>query len=334
MKGQERSLIVACRIADEDRPIIEAEIAGAGRVVYLPDIVPDQREQILRTADAAIALAIAREFRENELALLSGRKLLQLLSAGADHVPFAKLPDDLTIASNVGAYAEPMSEYVIAATLAFMKRLREGHEELRRGVFDQRTLGRTLNRATIGIVGYGGIGRATMRRAQAFGARVLGVNRSGRSPEPPDFLGTMDALEDVLRQSDVVVLAIPLKRETRDLIGARELGWMKPDAILVNVARGEIVDESALYQHLVANPQFCAAIESWWVEPIRHGEFRIKHPFLDLPNVIGSPHNSALVPGYQRHALRCAAANAAAFLRGQAISGEIDRTDFLDPTAP
>lgn len=333
MTAPDRTLLVASRIADDDRPIVEEEVAGAGRALYLADLAPEQRADALRQAGAIVALAIGREFRDGELALLQGPKLLQLLSAGADHVPFAKLPESLTLASNVGAYAEPMSEYVIAAILFFMKRLREGHEDLRRGVFDQRTLGRSLNGATIGIVGYGGIGRAVMRRARAFGSRVIGVNRSGRSPEPPDFLGTMDALEDVLRQSDAVVLAIPLKRETRDLIGARELGWMKPDAILVNVARGEIVEETALYEHLVANPQFCAAIESWWVEPIRHGEFRIKHPFLDLPNVIGSPHNSALVPGYQRHALRCAVENAARFLRCEPITGEIDRADFLESAA-
>jgi phosphoglycerate dehydrogenase-like enzyme len=180
----------------------------------------------------------------------------------------------------------------------------------------------------VGILGFGGIGQASARLFTAFGARIHAVNRSGRTDAPVDWIGTLGELGAVLEAADIVVVALPLTNATRGLIGRRELERMKRDAILVNVARAAIIDEDALYEHLRANPVFSAGIDTWWQEPHSAGEFVTRHPFLELPNVIGSPHNSALTAGTLEVAARRAAENIARHLRGEPVEHLIDRSEY------
>ncbi|MHC1724944.1 MAG: NAD(P)-dependent oxidoreductase [Syntrophobacteraceae bacterium] len=126
------------------------------------------------------------------------------------------------------------------------------------------------------------------------------------------------------------MVSLPLARRTKGLIGSRELALMKPDAILLNVARGSIIDEKALYEHLVQNPDFSAGIDTWWIEPSMGGEFKVNYPFFDLPNFLGSPHNSAVAPGVMMGAVRAAAENIVSYVRGEKIRGEINREDYVE----
>ena len=230
---------------------------------------------------------------------------------------FGSLPPDVPIATNAGAYAEGMAEHALAMTLAAAKRLFVEHAALQAGVFNQFRRNRVLRGAVCGILGFGGIGQATARMMRGLGMRIHAMNRSGRTADDVDWIGTQDDLPALLRAADVLIVSAPLTRRTLGLIGAAELALMKPDAILVNLARGELIAEAALFAHLQTHPDFFACIDAWWIEPVRHGVFRVDHPFLTLPNVIGSPHNSGSVPGNMDTALHRALDNILRVVNGE-----------------
>ena len=295
---------------------------------YLDGMAEAEQADALRRAEVLIGLRLSREVPAGALQSAPGLRFIQMLSAGLDNVDFDAIAPDIMVAGNVGAYAHPIAEHVLAMVLSLAKRLPQGNAALARGQWDRGTPNATLDGAVCAILGFGGIGQASARLMRAFGARIHAINSSGRTGEPVEFCGTLDDLDRVLAAADVLVIGIPLTAGTRGLIGARELGLMKPGAILVNVARGPVVDERALYGHLRANPGFSAGIDAWWDEPHDGAPFRAAYPFLELPNLLGSPHNSGDVPGIMHHAARQAAGNVRRYLLGDAVSGVARREDY------
>jgi phosphoglycerate dehydrogenase-like enzyme len=292
-------------------------LGDVAQIVFLADLDEAGRRQALADATLMFSRNTARELSEAEHGCLSHLRAIQFVTAGIDYVPVDRLPAGVPVAVNGGGYAEPMAEHALAMILAASKRLLPEHRNLATGEFNQFAPTRMLRGMTAGIVGFGGIGIATARVLRVLGVRVHAINRRGHSDEPVEWIGGTDDLDELLAASDVLVLSLPLTARSEALIGTRELGLMKPDAILVNLARGEIVDEAALYRHLVANPGFTACIDAWWVEPIRHGTFRMDQPFMGLPNVIGSPHNSASVGGWMEVAIGRALDNCRRVLSGE-----------------
>ena len=203
-----------------------------------------------------------------------------------------------------------MAEHALAMTLAALKRLFVEHAKLAAGTFDQFRTNRMLAGSVCGILGFGGIGVATARVMRGLGAKVHAINRRGATSELVDWIGTNADLDQLAGGVGHPGAELPLTPATNGLIGRRELALMKKDAVLVNLARGEIVDEAALFAHLKETPEFTACIDAWWVEPVRHGHFRMDHDFMSLPNVIASPHNSASVARWRNVALRRAVENA------------------------
>jgi glycerate dehydrogenase len=324
-----QNIVVTYNPTPEEKALFLEMLGGAASLTFLTEIPPAQREQSLENATALLSWNFPREILPQEYSKLRHVTLIQLITAGADYMPFADLPTHMSIASNAGAYAIPMAEHNLAMTLALAKRLLIEHQKLRNGIFDDTTLNRSLYGATAGIIGFGGTGRATARLMRAFGMHIYALNQSGKSAEPTEFIGTLHDLEHVLRSCDVVVLSLPLTRATQGLIGKNELAWMKPDAILVNSARGAILDEEALYIHAKNHPTFMVGIDTWWEEPLRGGTFRMGYPFLELPNVLGSPHNSALDAQVISVAARQAAENITRFFKGERMMGIVRREDYL-----
>jgi phosphoglycerate dehydrogenase-like enzyme len=320
---------VSYPVDDEFSRINTSVLDGRARIVFLHGRPDDQRREVLRQADVLIGWHLREELPAGIWPDSPRLRFVQLLSAGADAVDFSAIPERLTLASNVGAYAAPMAEYVMAVTLALARRLPQRHADLARGEFKMWERVLTLDGAVCCVLGFGGIGRATAHLMRAFGARIHGVNTSGRTGEPVEFIGTLADLGRVLAVADVLVMALPLTNATRGLIGARELGLMKPTAILVNVGRAAIVDERALYEHLRDQPGFCAGIDTWWHEPGPNSGFSTGYPFFDLPNVIGSPHNSGVTDGALQAGAHQAAENVRRFLLGEPVVGVARREDYM-----
>jgi phosphoglycerate dehydrogenase-like enzyme len=303
-------------------------LGKTARVVFLADLSPQDRVEELSNADVLISRSPARELQSNEYKTIARAKMMQLLSAGVDQVSFSQFPSTLRIASNAGAYAQPMAEHILAMILAVTKNLIDRHNKLRNGIFDQSSPNRMLQGSTCAVLGFGGIGKATARLLRCFGVKIYALNTTGKTEEPVEFIGTLRDLEYALRLANIVVVSLPLTNSTRGLIGSRELAWMKDDAILVNVARGQIINEGALYQRLKTHPNFTAAIDAWWIEPLTHGEFRINYPFLELLNILASPHNSGIAHGSSLKATMFAAENVRRFLNHEPILGIVNRSDY------
>jgi glycerate dehydrogenase len=321
-------ILVSYNIEQAHRKILKEILSGRAGIKFLSDTAKRDRASVIERADLIISWSPAREFSAEELRRADCVRLIQLVTAGAEHLPFALLPPGAIIASNTGAFAEPMAEHILGMVFSLAKRLCVNHAKLKQGEFDQKTKNRNLRGHVFGVLGFGGIGQAAAMLMRGVGLRIFAINTGGRTTETVDFIGTLDDLDYLLKKSDVLLVSIPLTKRTKGLIGSRELSLMQPDAILINVARGAIIDEQSLYRHLAQNPGFSAGIDTWWVEPSMGGEFKVNYPFFDLPNFLGSPHNSSITPGTMARAVRLATQNAADFLSGGKIRGVVRREDY------
>jgi phosphoglycerate dehydrogenase-like enzyme len=251
-------------------------------------------------------------------------RLLQSVAAGLDLLDTQAVPKGVTIC-NVFGHEPAIAEYVIMTMLALTHRLVEAVTAFRGGSwiaspqFGGGPPHGEVMRRTIGIIGYGRIGREVAERAAGLKCRVLAANRSPvANPAPAETVFPLAEVDRMLPLCDTVLISCGLAPETKGLIDARRLALMKPGALLINVARAAIVDEDALYTALKDGHLGGAALDVWWqypdaAEPRRRGS---RHPFHELPNVIVTPHNSGWTSGMVRRRWDEIADNINRFMRG------------------
>jgi phosphoglycerate dehydrogenase-like enzyme len=206
-------LVAVSYPADGEFTSINAEILGdLATLTYLDGMPDEKRAEALREAEVLVGLRLSREVPTGTLQSAPGLRFIQLLSAGLDSVDFDAIAPDIMVAVNVGAYAQPIAEHVLAMTLSLAKRLPQENADLAAGRWNRDTPTATLDGAVCAIVGFGGIGQASARLMRAFGARIHAINSSGRTDEPVEFCGTLDDLDRVLAAADVLVIGIPRPR--------------------------------------------------------------------------------------------------------------------------
>lgn len=318
------NITVTYHATDEEKSVIYDILAGEN-LFFLQDVKDiKEKQKILSETDILLSWNPTLELKDIEINVLQNLQFVQLLSAGYDHLNFNYFSKETIIASNQGAYAKPMAEHALAMILALAKKLTKYHNLLSKGVFDQlNSVTRYIHGSNLGIIGYGSIGKETAKLMQPFDVNVYAINTSGKTDDDVAFIGKLQDLDIVLKNSDILLISIPLNKETQALIGKRELELMKSDAILINVARGDIIIEKDLYEHLRTHPEFSAGIDAWWVEPFKYGKFETHYPFFELTNFIGSPHNSSVVPNSLIDGAKQAAINVKRFINKEAIKGLI-----------
>ena len=261
-------------------------------------------------------------FYDAELVALLARhqprlRWVQLPTMGYDPVELHGVPSGVTVTTAGDAYAPTVAEHAVTLLLALVRRLPDAVRNAEQHRWDQSgaTGIGTLHGATVAVVGFGNIGREVAVRLRAFGARILAVTRNGRPDTLADEVVAADRLHDALGRSDAVVLAVPLNAQTRHLIDARALAAMRPQTIVINVARGGVIDQAALTAALAQGRLGGAGLDVLDPEPLPPDD-----ALWTLPNALITPH----VAGYggdvaPRRILALVERNLRAFIEGRPL---------------
>jgi glyoxylate reductase len=302
------------------------ESAGHDVVIW-PGELPPPRDALARELAAAdAALTMVTDAIDRELLVASPRlRIIANMAVGYDNVdPAVAAELGVWLTNTPGVLAETTADLAFGLLMAAARKIALGDREARAGLWRTWSptgyLGVDVHGATLGIVGLGEIGEAMARRARGFAMRVLYASRT-RKPAVEAAIGvTWTGLDELLANSDFVSLHVPLTAQTRGLIGAGQLARMKPSAILVNTARGPVVDQDALVDALRAGTIAGAALDVTTPEPLP-----ADHPLFSFPNVVITPHIASASNATRTKMARMAASNIIEVLAGRPPINPVNR---------
>jgi phosphoglycerate dehydrogenase-like enzyme len=284
---------------------------------------PDRQRRLLPVADVAMTATIDRDLFPS----LSRLRWIQAPASGVAQLLFPELVvSPVVVTSARGLRARAIAEHVLAVTLVLARRIDRAiyAQQARRWEQDAIDDGTviTLGGRRLCVVGLGAVGGQVAGLASAFGLTVTGVRRRSDLPPPDGVAMVVPAprLREALADADVIVLAAPLTPETRGLISAREIDAMKRGAMLVNVGRGELIDESALAAALRRHHLRGAALDVFTLEPLGRNS-----AYWDLPNVLVTPHTAGAIEDYWSALAALFADNLARFDACRPLHNEVDK---------
>lgn len=221
-----------------------------------------------------------------------------------------------------GVFRVSLAEWAIGAMLHFAYQMRLTVRQQEEGIWQPYTTEELMGR-TIGIIGYGSIGKSVAERARAFGMNILATRRHmalfGRD-RWVDRAIDLSSIDELMSGSDYVVVAAPLTPETRGMVGTPQIAAMKPNAVIINIGRGAVIEEGALIEALERNRIRGAALDVFDVEPLPPG-----HPFYRFKNVLLSPHTADHVQDFAHLAVKCFLDNMSLFRLGRPLMNGIDK---------
>lgn len=305
-------------VPDDEPPVLtgtaqEERLRKLGNVRVYKSRALNDEELLSRIADADVVYNIRSTsiFNKNVLENCPRLKLISIYGVGYDNVDILAAAElGITVTNTPSYSAVAVAEMALALMFAVARRLVQNDRAIRTGSW-ARGYSSQLCGKTLGVVGTGNIGQRVILLGKSIGMKVMAWTYHPSPQRAKEYGVEFVTLEKLLRQSDVVSLHVLAVPQTRNLIGERELGLMKRNAILINTARGSLVDEAALVKALQEGKIAGAGLDVFATEPLPPG-----HPLRNLENVVLSPHTAAMVPEATLAGLAKAVENIANYLEG------------------